>query len=71
MSTPPLRPLRILHAAQRLGVSKSTIREWLKKNPKFLPRAFKTEGGHIRIPAEDVDDYLAQKMKEANGQNDS
>lgn len=54
-------------AARRLGVSLRTVQLWVEQD--ILP-AWKTPGGHRRIPAEAVAELIAQQNAQVNGQTE-
>ncbi|WP_137896342.1 excisionase family DNA-binding protein [Ramlibacter sp. 2FC] len=51
-------------AAERLGVSLRTVQLWVEGG---VLRAWKTAGGHRRIPREAIDELLAQRRAELLG----
>jgi molybdopterin-binding protein len=46
------------HAAERLGVSYSTVKQWIYKG---TVRTVRTSGGHHRIPESEVERLLARQ----------
>lgn len=50
--------LTVRRAADRLGVSYSTLKQWIFKGSI---RTVRTEGGHHRVPSAEVDRLLAAK----------
>jgi molybdopterin-binding protein len=50
--------LTVRGAADRLGVSYSTLKQWIFKG---AVRTIRTEGGHHRVPAGEIDRLLAAK----------
>lgn len=54
--------LKLNEAAELLGVSFPTIKQWIYKGKI---RSVKTTGGHHRIPQDEIDRILGTKNKEA------
>ena len=50
------RPMPVREAAELLGVSYSTLKQWILKG---AVRTVRTEGGHHRVPPSEVDRLLA------------
>lgn len=48
----------------RLGINRHAVREYADKG--LFPNAQRTPGGHLRIPAGDVDAFLAAQRQTSN-----
>ena len=60
METTPMDLLKLHEAADVLGISFPTIKQWIYKGKI---RSVKTAGGHHRIPQDEIDRILGTKNK--------
>ena len=49
-------PVTVREAAESLGVTYSTLKQWIYKG---AVRTVRTDGGHHRVPAEEIERLLA------------
>lgn len=55
--------LRVGQAAERLGVSKSTMERWLRRG--LIPHVY-LPGNMLRIPAAELDSWWRDRLQEAH-----
>ncbi len=59
-----IRLLPVREAAERLGISYPTIKQWIYKGSI---RTVRTEGGHHRVPETEIDRLIARRSSSDSG----